>query len=153
MAGQSGFYPQPQRGRLLDEFVAQRLKKLRKLFLRPIEHILSKQATTGSKLSQHDGCGTAQHAPHLVELPRQQASEDSMHVARCIKVSRLAELPGLTRIVAEFRMIKAKLHVPRKANRSTLEDFLLDDAAQFVQSPFRCRSARSCGVRMNISTK
>jgi hypothetical protein len=48
-------------------------------------------------------------------------------------------------------MVETQFHVTRKRDGPALTDLLLDDEAQ-AHKPFRWRSARSWGVRMNIST-
>jgi len=52
-----------------------------------------------------------------------------------------------------LRIVEAELHVTGKKNGTALADLLLDLLAQRIHNPFSLRSARSCGVRMNISTK
>src|SRR4029077_17317045 len=95
--------------------------------------------------------GGAQGPPYFLELARQQTSEDSVHVAGVIKAARLPELLGVARVVTQLGMVQAQLHVTRKRDRPVLTNFLFDDVAQ-AHKPVRCRSARSWGVRMNIST-
>ena len=75
-----------------------------------------------------------------------------MNIAGRIKISRLAEPFHISRVIAQLGIIETKLHVAREQNRPALVDFLLDFLAQ-GHSPFRWRSARSCGVRMNISIR
>ena len=62
------------------------------------------------------------------------------------------ELLGVARVVTQVGMVEAKFHIAGKRNRSPLKDFLLDNLPQ-SHKPFRWRSMRSCGVRMNISTR
>src|SRR5579863_4242563 len=142
-----------QRRRLLDQFVSQRPKEVRKLLLRPIHHVLREESASRTKFPDHDALRRAHHTPHLVKLPRQQTSEYSMHIARRVEVARLAELLRVARVIAKFRIVKAKFHVSRKWNWTAISNFLFNLPPQFAHSPFFCRSIRSCGVRINISTK
>src|ERR1044071_7562984 len=128
-------------------------EEIREFLLRPIEHILRKQPSSRTEFLQRNRLRRSQRAPQLVKLPRQQSSEDRMHIAGSVEVARLAELRCIASVITEFGMIETQLHVAREGNRSTLADFLLDDPPEFAHSPFFWRSARSCGVRMNISTK
>ncbi len=50
-------------------------------------------------------------------------------------------------------MVQAEFHVAREGNGTALVDFPLDLLAQEIHISFWRRSARSCGVRINISTK
>src|SRR5579864_1665058 len=145
--------PLPQCSRLLDQFVAQGVEEPRKLLLRPIQNILCKQPSSRTKLPNDDLYSRAQHAPHLLKLPRQQSSKDCMHIARCIEIAGFAELRRIPRVVAQLGIVKANLHVAREGNWPALSDLRFDIPPQFVHIPFLWRSLRSCGVRINISTK
>jgi hypothetical protein len=131
----------------------QSAKEIGELLFGPIQHILREEAAAGAEFNHRDLFGSAQSTPHLVELARQQATENRMDIARGIEVAGLAELRGVARVVAEFVVVQAQLHVAREGNRAVLANLLLDLLAESVHSPFRWRSARSCGVRMNISMK
>ena len=143
----------PQCRRAFIQDVVQGTKEVRKLLLGPFEDILRKQAATGAEFRQRNVLRRPQCAPHLLELARQQASKHCVYIARGVEIASLAELRRVPRVVAEFRMIEAQLHVARKGNRPPFPDLLLDELPKFDHRPFFCRSARSCGVRMNISTK
>src|SRR5579864_2303322 len=153
VAAESDLNPFPQGSRLLVQHITQSPKEVREFSLRPIQHILREQAAAGTEFSERDLFRRSQQAPHFFELPRQQAPEDRVHIAGSIEIAGFAELRGVTRIIAEFRIVKAQLHVAREAKWSALANLFCNLLVKSVQSPFRCRSARSCGVRMNISTK
>src|SRR5215469_3518437 len=153
MASQSLGDPLLQRRGLLDEPIAQSMKELGKFLQRPIQHVLRKQSSSRTELYNGDLRRRSQGAPHLVELPGQQPSEHSVHIARGEEIAPFPELFGVAGIVAELWVVKAQLHVAGKGNRSVIVNFLLDDLSQLAHSPFFCRSNRSWGVRMNISTK
>ena len=85
----------------------QRSEKIRKLFLRPVEHILRKQSAPRAQLQNFHLLGFAQRAPHLFKLPRQHASEHRMHIARGVEVPGLAEFFRVARIIAEFGIVQA----------------------------------------------
>src|SRR5215470_16736057 len=137
MASQSLGDPLLQRRGLLDEPIAQSMKELGKFLQRPIQHVLRKQSSSRTELYNGDLRRRSQGTPHLVELPGQQPSEHSVHIARGEEVAPFSELFG----------------VAGKGNRSVIVNFLLDDLSQLAHSPFFCRSNRSWGVRVNISTK
>src|SRR5580704_2232252 len=103
--------------------VMRRVKERWKLFLRPIQHILRKQSASWPEFQNLDTVRRSQRAPHLIELPGHQASEDRVYVARGVEVSGLAKLLGVARVVTEVRIVKAHLHIPRKRNGATLADF------------------------------
>src|ERR1700747_3080993 len=103
-----------QRSPLLYRFVPQSPKELWKLLLRPVQNILRKQSSSGTKLSDHNPLRRSQHAPHLVELPREQTPKDCMHIARGVEVASLPELRGVPRVIAELAIVKAQLHVSGK---------------------------------------
>src|SRR5579864_5831218 len=153
VAAESDLNPFPQGSRLLVQHITQSPKEIREFSLRPIEHILREQAAAGTEFSERDLFRRSQQAPHFFELPRQQAPEDRVHIAGSIEIAGFPELRGVSRIIAEFRIVEAQLHIPREGNRPALANLLLDLLAKSVHSPFRRRSARSWGVRMNISTK
>jgi len=75
-----------------------------------------------------------------------------MHVTRSVEVASLTELLRGARIKTQFGMVKTQLHVARQWNGAALVDLLRNDLAQ-AHKPVRRRSARSCGVRMNISIR
>src|SRR5580698_1056485 len=72
-----------------------------------------------------------------------------MHVTGCIKIASFSKLLGVARIVTELRVIQAQLHIAGKWNRAALADFLLNFVTK-GHKPSRCRSTRSCGVRMHV---
>src|SRR5208282_2323305 len=85
--------------------------------------------------------------PYLVKLPRQQASENSVNVARGIEVSRFAKLFGVGGIVTMGRIVEANLHVARKRDGPALTNLLFDLFAegQCVSFPgFPLRQASGC---------
>src|SRR5258708_25934745 len=98
-------------------------KKIGELLLRPVEHILREQSAPRSELKQNDVLRRSKHARHLIKLARQQTSKDGVHVARRVKISSLAELRGVARVVTKFRIVEAQLHVAREGNRSAFTDF------------------------------
>src|SRR6266576_4874553 len=128
--------PRAQCSRLLDQIVAQSPKEIGKLLLRPVQNILCKQPSSRTKLSNHDLNRRAQHAPHLLKLPRQQSPKDCMHVARGIEIAGFAELRRFPRVVAQLEIVEANLHVAREGNWSTLKDLPFDLPPQFVHIPF-----------------
>src|SRR3954454_9931043 len=151
MAGKHAPEAVPQFGRLLGQRVVHRVKELRKLLLGPGEYILGKQPAARTEFQDFDLAGRAQGSPYFFKLSCQQPAEDCMDIAGSIKVSCLAKLFSVTRVVSKFRMVQTQFHVPRKRNRPVITNFLFDNLAE-THKPFRWRSARSCGVRMNIST-
>ena len=87
---------------------------------------MRKQASAGSKFNHCNVLRRAQSAPHLVELPSQKAAENRVYIARSIEIAGLAELLRIARIVAELRIVEAKLHIAREGNGAALADFLFD---------------------------
>ncbi len=59
----------------------QSLKELRKLFLRPVEHILREQPSAGTEFENFNLRRRTEHAPDFLELARQEASKDCMNIA------------------------------------------------------------------------
>src|ERR1700686_4411492 len=102
------------------------MKEIGKLLFCPTEHVLRKQAATRPAFNQVDAFGRAQHAPHFVKLPSQQSAENCMNVARRIEVPGFSELLGVSRIVTQFGIVEAKIHITREGNWSALANFLLD---------------------------
>jgi len=105
----------------------------------PIEHIAGKQAAAGAELEDFDLRRSVERSPYFVKLPREQASEDGVNVARSIKVSGFAELLGVAGIIALGRIIEADLHVARKRDGAALPDFAFDLFAdgQYASFPLR----------------
>src|SRR5580704_14848536 len=106
VAGQSRVQAGAKVRRLLDELIAQSAGEVRKLLDRPVEHVRGEQSAAGTELNQVDALWRVERTPHLLELAREKAAKDGMHIARGVEVSGLAELLGRTRIVAELGMIK-----------------------------------------------
>src|SRR5580704_10108977 len=127
-------------------------KEIWKLLFRPIQHLLRKQSAAWAKFQNFNLLRRSQHPPHLVELPGQQPPEDRVHIARSVEISCLAELFSMAGVITELGIVEAHFHVPRKRNRPAFADFLLNFLSQ-SHRPFRRRSARSWGVRTNISTR
>ena len=123
---QRHFHSPPQCSRTLDQNVAQSAKEIRKLLFRPVQHILRKQPAAGAEFHQFNLAGGAQHSPHLLELPRQQPSEDGVHVARSVEIPSLSELQSVARVVAKLEIVKAKFHIARESDGSPLPNFALD---------------------------
>ena len=121
-----------QSSRTFDENVAQRAKKVRKLLSRPIEHVPCEQSPARAQLEDLKLFRRTLGSPHLFELPRQQASENGVYVAGCIKVACLAKRFSIPRIVTKLRMVQAKIHVTGKTHGSTLMNLMLDLLAQRV---------------------
>ena len=143
--------PVPQFSGAFRQRVVQGVEKPGELFLRPGQHILGKQSAAGAELENFNLRGRAVCPPDFLELASQQASKDGVHVAGGVKVSRLAKLLGMARVVTPFGVVQTQIHITRKRNGTVVADFLFDDLAQ-AHKPVRWRSARSWGVRMNIST-
>src|SRR4029077_7202370 len=80
-----------------DENVTQRAKKVRKFLSRPIEPGPCEQSPARAQLEDLKLFRRTQGAPHLLELPRQQAPENGVYVARRIKVACLAKLLSIPR--------------------------------------------------------
>ena len=53
-----------------------------------------------------------------------------MDVACGVEISGLAELLGISGIVAEFGMVEAEFHISREGNGAVLANFLFDLLAQ-----------------------
>ena len=115
-----------------DENVTQRAKKVRKFLPRPIEHVPCEQSPARAQLEDLKLFRRTQGSPHLLELPRQQASENGVYVARCIKVACLAKRLSIPRIVTKFRIVQAKIHVTGKTHGSKLMNLMLDLLAQRI---------------------
>src|ERR1700688_1485815 len=143
VAAQSDLDSLAQSRRVFFQNIAHSPEEGGKLLFRPIQHILREEPAAGAEFSQQNVVRRPQHAPHLVELARQQASENRVHVTRSIKVARFAELRGIARVVAKLGIVKTQLHVTREGNRAAVPDFLFDLFAEGALSPFRWRSARS----------
>src|SRR5208282_6745587 len=93
-----------QRGRSLLQRVGEGREGVVEFLVAPIEHIASKQAAAGAEFEDFDFGRATECMPNLVELPRQQASEDGVNVARGIEVSGFAELFGVSGIVTVGRL-------------------------------------------------
>ncbi len=120
----SQFYAQRRRRFL--QGVSEPGEEVGELLVRPIEHIACEQTPAGAEFEDFDFRRPVERLPPLVELSREQASEDGMNVARGIEVSGFAELFCVARIVTGSGIVKADLHVAREGHRSALPDFLLD---------------------------
>ncbi len=114
----------------------QGVEEFRKLLLRPGENVLGKEPAAGAEFENFNLGGRVQGPPYFFELARQQAAKDGVHVTRGVKVSGLAKLLGVARVVAQFGMVQTQLHVPRKRDGPVLAYFLFDDGAQ-AHKPFR----------------
>src|SRR5260370_14472214 len=93
-----------------DENVTQRPKEIWKLLSRPIEHVPCEQSPARAQLEDLNLFRRTQGSPHFLELPYQQPSEHSVHVARCIKVACPSKLFSIPRIVPKSPMVQAKIH-------------------------------------------
>src|SRR5579859_3489410 len=113
----------------------QRTKEAGELLLRAIQYILREQSAAWAKLDQRDAIGRFKRSPHLFELPRQQSSENSVDIARSVKVTGSAELRGGARIVSKLRIVKTDLHVAREWNRPALADFRFNLLPQLLHRP------------------
>src|SRR4029077_9012323 len=102
------------------------MEKVWKLLLRPVQDVLREESSSRTKLPNHDAGWRAQHTPHLLELARHQASEDSVYIAGRVKVSSLAELPRAARVVAELSIVETQLHISGEGNRAMFPDLSLD---------------------------
>src|SRR5216683_3425218 len=111
-----------------------RLKELRKLLLRPVKNILREQSPPRSDFQNFNLRGRTEHTPDLFKLPRQKPSKHRVNVARSVKVTSLAELLRVARVIAQLGMVQAQLHVARKRNWPALVDLLFDDLAQAHRS-------------------
>src|ERR1035438_4033510 len=109
-----------QRFRTLDEEVAQSSKEIREFLFRPTEHILAEPAAARAEFDHCDLIWRAQRAPHLFQLAGEQATEDCVHVARCVEIASFAKLLSASRVVTKFRIIETMFHVARKGHRSKL---------------------------------
>src|SRR5271157_2007441 len=116
----------PQCGGRFLQGVSEGGEEVAEFLVGPIEHIAGKQAAAGAELEDFDLRRTVERLPYFVKLPRQQASEDGVNVARGIKVSGFAELLGVAGIITRGRIIEADLHIARKWDGTALLDFALD---------------------------
>src|ERR1700690_1117909 len=107
-----------------------RTKKLRKLLLRPVQHILREQPAAWAKFEDFDLVRRTQNAPHLFKLTRHQPPENRVDVTRRVEVASLAELLRIARVVTQLWIVQAKLHIARKRDRPMLTDFLENFLAQ-----------------------
>jgi len=139
--------------RFLSESVMHGGKEIGKFLGGPIQDVAGEQPASRAEFKEDERIRRAQDSPHFFELAGHEASEDRVHIARCVEITRLAELIGMSRIVAEFLIVEAPFHIAGEGNRAAGMDLLLDFFPERFHNPFRWRSARSCGVRMNISTK
>ena len=117
-------------GRLLDQRITQRAAKFWKLLRRPVQHIARKQSSSRTKLDQINTRRRIQRPPHLFELPRQQPPKHGVNIAGGVEISRFAELLARARVVAELRLVEAKLHVARERNRPGAADLFRNALAQ-----------------------
>src|SRR5664280_1562883 len=85
-------------------------EEVAEFLLGPIEHIAGEKAAAWTEFEDFDFSRAVERLPHLVKLPRQQASEDGVNVARGIEVSGFAELFGVDGIVTIGRIVEADLH-------------------------------------------
>src|SRR5438874_5678366 len=102
MPAQGGLQPLPQRRRSFYKRIVQRLKKLRKLLLRPIQHVARKQPTSGAKFQNLNTLGRTSYTPDLLKLPGQQATENGMDVAGRIEFAGLDEPFHISRVRAQL---------------------------------------------------
>src|ERR1019366_3122349 len=160
-----------QMRRLLHQRVTQSPRESRELLRRPIQHIAREQAAAGTEFHDVDALRRIQHAPHLLELSRQQPPKHGMNVARGVKVPSFAELLPRARIVAKIGLIETHLHVAREWHWALAANLVLDTLTQArfgtsaaftvvganrhnLPSRSICWfSLRCCGVRTNISTR
>src|SRR5207253_8721755 len=103
MHAQRLLQPFPQCRRIFGQCVVQGSEKFRKLLLSPVQYIMCEQPSSRSQLQNPDPPRRAKRPPHLVKLPSQQAAKNRMDMAGGIEVSRLANLPSMTRGIALFR--------------------------------------------------
>jgi hypothetical protein len=96
----------------------------------PIEDVAGEEAATGAEFEDFDLRSAVERLPYLVELAREQASEDGVNVAGGVEVSGFAELVGVAGIVALDRMVEAKLHVAGKRDWAVVANFLFDLLAE-----------------------
>jgi hypothetical protein len=104
----------------------QGVKEIREFLLRPVENVLCEEAAAGTEFNDFDLRGRVEHAPYLLELARHQSAEDRMYIAGSVEISGLAELLRVAGIVAQFRVVKAPLHVAGKSDGTALANFLFD---------------------------
>ena len=176
MTTQCLVHPLSQCGRAFDENIVQGAKEIWKLLFRPVEHVLREKSAPRTKFLQTDLRRTIPEratsrridAPAGAQRPR--ARRSMYRNRRPCRTARRCASSIRVRVV-----VKTHLHVAREGKRATFADFLFDLLAEGLTrrhilagdceniagpillgccySPFRWRSARSCGVRMNISTK
>src|SRR5579864_1539144 len=138
---------------LLAESVMHGGKEAREFLCGPVEDVAGERTASGAEFEQDERIRRAEDTPHFCKLVRHEASEDRVDIARCVEIASLAELIRVAGVIAEFLIVEAHFHVAGEGNRAAGIDLLLDFFTQRFHNPFRWRSARSCGVRMNISTK
>ena len=115
-----------QRRRRLLQGVSETGEEVVEFLAGPIEHIAGEKTAAGAEFEDFHFRRPIERLPHLVKLPREQASENSVNVARSIEVSGFSELFGVARIVSGGGIVKADLHVARKRDGATFADFALD---------------------------
>jgi len=126
MLAQSFLEFRSQCGRSLLQRVSEGGKEIVEFLVRPIEHIAREQAAAGAEFEDFDFSGAIERLPYFVKLPREQASEDGVNVARGIEISGFAKLFGIGGIITVGRIVEADLHVARKRDGAALADFPLD---------------------------
>jgi predicted polyphosphate/ATP-dependent NAD kinase len=86
-------------------------KEVGEFLVGPIQHIAGEQAAAGTEFEDFDFRRAVERLPYLVELTCEQASEDSVNVARGIEVSGFAELFVVGGVVTMRGIVEADLHV------------------------------------------
>src|ERR1700687_2700760 len=92
VAAKSNLDSLAQGGRAFFQNIAKSTEEIGELLFRPIQHILREKPAARTEFPQRNVLRRFQYTPHLVELARQQASKDRVHVAGRVEVARFAEL-------------------------------------------------------------
>ena len=142
-----------QRFRTLDKDVAQGAKEIWKFTFRATKYILSEQAASRAEFDHvrfdlanpESATSLRIAAPAGVRRRRARRSTCRNH--------QLCRIAQASRVIAKIWIVETVFHIARKGHRPELANLLLDFLTKKAHDCCWRRSARSCGVRINISTK